>query len=111
MLGTEKLKLVLVAAVKVADKIDVVTQDGFQVVSDSVALIPNLSDLVVVLKDGKAAVAELKDLDADERTDLLDTIKEELDLIDDKLENVIEKVLVAVNAIADAVVAIREAKA
>jgi hypothetical protein len=109
MLGIEKLKEVLVALIRIGNKVDSVTQDGFQLLTDGAALLPNVTDLIVVLKNGKEAVAQLKDLDPLEREDLLLELQDELDLADDKLEVVIEKGFVAINAVVDFGGAVKDA--
>jgi len=106
-LGIENLKKVLVAAIHLADKIDDVTQDGFQIVADSIALIPNIGEAVAVVKNGKDALAEYKDLDDVERAEVLAYVQIEFDLEDDKLEAVIEAAFKTIASIGDLVVKVR----
>ena len=108
-LGVENLKKVLVATLHLANKIDEVTQDGFQPFSDLAALLPNLVDGVSVIKNAKDAWAEFKDLDEAEREEILAYVKEEFDIADDILEGVIEKALDTISAVADLVVTLRDA--
>lgn len=90
MLGIEELKKVLAALVAVGMKVEQVTEDGFQVLSDSLALLPNVMDLVLVIKDGKDAWMQFNDLDDAERDEVLTFIKDKFDLDDDEVEDVVE---------------------
>ena len=92
-LGVENLSKVLVTTVHLFNKIDEVTQDGYQVLADSIALLPNLVDVVGVVKNGKMAYAEFLDLDDEEKVEVLAIVQKEFDLNDDVLEVIIEKAL------------------
>lgn len=89
-MGVENLKKVLAALVAVGMKVEQVTEDGFQVLSDSLSLLPNVIDLVLLIKNGKDAWLEYNDLDDIERDEVLAFIKEKFDLEDDQVEDIIE---------------------
>jgi len=110
-MGTESLKKVLAAVLHLANKIDAVTQDGFQPLSDLVALLPNLVDGVVLIKEGKEAWLEFQDLDDEERADVDAFIQAEFDIADEKLEEVIESALDAIVAVADVIDKVKDALA
>jgi hypothetical protein len=93
MIGVENLKKVLATMVAVGMKVEQVTEDGFQVLSDSLALLPNVVDLVLVIKNGKDAFLEFNDLDDVEREEVMDLIKEKFELDDDTVEGVVEDAL------------------
>jgi hypothetical protein len=108
-LGVDNLKKVLVAVLHLANKIDSITQDGFQPVSDLVALVPNLVDGVSIIKNGKDALAEFKELDVLEKQEVLDFVKVEFDLADDVLEDVVESALGVIKSVSELVVKIKVA--
>ena len=110
-MGVEKLKKVLAAVLHLANKIDLVTADGFQPLSDLVALLPNLVDGVMLIKDGKEAWLEFQDLDDEERVELDAFIQAEFDIADEKLEEVIESALDAIVAVADVIDKVKDALA
>lgn len=107
-LGTEKLKVVLKAVLHLANAVDEVTQDGFQV-TDLVALLPNLLDGVSIIKNGKDALAEFKELDVLEKQEVLDFVKAEFDIADDKLEDVVETALGVIESVSELIVKIKVA--
>lgn len=89
-LGIDALKKTVEALVNIGINVDRVTQDGLQPLQDGLALIPNLVDVVSIVKNGKAAWDEFQDLDDDEKDDLMADLSEKLNLADDKLEAVVE---------------------
>jgi hypothetical protein len=110
-LGIENLKKVVAAVLHLANKVDLVTQDGFQPLSDIVALLPNLAEGVTLIKDGRDAWAEFEDMDAVEREELLAFVKEEFDIADDKLESVIETAFDTIDQVAVLIAEVKEALA
>ena len=109
MLGVENLKKVLGALVAVAVKVDEVTQDGFQVLADSLALVPSVFDVVMLIKSGKDAWAEFQDLDETEKAEVLAFMKEKFDIEDEELEVVVEEAFDVIAVVADFVVDVRNA--
>lgn len=89
-MGVEELKKVLESLIRVGVKVDDVTKDGFQPLADALALVPNLTDVLVVVKNGKAAWEQYQDLDDNEQEELTSFVQEKFDIPDDKLEQVIE---------------------
>jgi len=108
MLGILNLKKVVVAILHLANKVDLVTRDGIQW-TDAVALFPNIVDGVALIKNGKDALAEFKELDAVEKAELLDFVKVEFDLADDKLEDVVETALGVIESVSELIVKIKVA--
>ena len=92
-MGVENLKKVLAAMIAVGMKVKEVTEDGFQIFADSIALLPNVIDLVLVIKNGKDAWVEFNDLDDVEREEVMNFIKEKFDLDDDVVEGNVEDAL------------------
>lgn len=106
MLGIENLKKVLAATLHLANRVDQVTQDGFQPLTDLVALLPNLVDGVSLIKNGKDALAEFKELDATEKKEILAFVKAEFDIADDKLEDVVETAFEVIESVSVLIVKI-----
>jgi hypothetical protein len=107
-LGTTNLKKVLLFAIKLSEKVDEVTVDGFQW-SDAVALFPNLVEAIGVVKSAKDAYAEFLDLDEEEKDDVLAYVRDEFDIADDKLEDVVETALLVVSNVAELIVKVKAA--
>lgn len=107
MLGIENLKKVVVAAVHLANKIDEITQDGFQPLGDLVSLLPNLADSIGVIKNGRDAWKEFQDLDDAERDEVLAVVKEEFDIDDDQLEDIVESAFDTIDAVGDFIQKVR----
>lgn len=99
-LGIENLKKVLAAVLHIANKVDELTQDGFQLVPDSLALLPNLVDALSLIKNGRDAWLEFEELDVQERIEVVDFVKAEFDIEDDKLEEVVEVALDTIESVA-----------
>jgi hypothetical protein len=110
MAGIENLKKALGLVLHLVDKIDDVTQDGWQWLTDSLALVPTLIEIPGIVKNGKAIWEEVQDLDDAEREELLQFAKEELNLNDDEVEDVVESAFDILDAIADLALKIKEAK-
>jgi len=108
-LGVDNLTKVLVATISLMNKLDEVTQDGYQLVPDSIALFPNLVDVIGVIKNGKTAYLEFLDLDEDEKGEVYATVKAKFDLLDDKLEDVVEKAFVLIEDAAVLIFAVQDA--
>jgi hypothetical protein len=92
MLGIENLKKAVKFAIDLGEQFATSLADGFQW-TDSFSFVDELIQVPGLLKSGKDVVAELKDLDATERQELYDYIKEEFDIADDKVEDVVEQAL------------------
>ena len=108
MLGIENLKKVLSFVLRLANKVDEVTQDGFQW-QDAVSLFPNLIDAIGVVKSGKDAYNEFLELDDAEKDELLDFIQTEFDIADEDLEDVVESAFDTIFAVADTVQKVKAA--
>lgn len=92
MADIDKLKKALAFGIKATVKIDEVTQDGWQWLSDSVALFPTLVEIPGLLKDGKEMWEELQEVDDEEKAELQQFAKDNFDIADDELEEVVESV-------------------
>jgi hypothetical protein len=109
-LGVENLKKALGLVLHLVDKIEEVTQDGWQWLKDSLALLPTLTEVPGVIKNGRAIWDEVQDLDDDERAELNAFAKQELDLEDEKVEAVVEAAFDVLDAVGDLVDKIKDAK-
>jgi hypothetical protein len=91
-LGIQNLKEAAIALINTGEKVDVALEDGkvsgMEAINMTISAVPALYN---VAKNGKQIVAEFKDLDDDERTDLIETVASELDLRSDYVEKKIEK--------------------
>jgi len=72
------------------NKVDEITKDGWQWLSDSVALFPTLVEIPAIIKDGKETWQQFQDVDAEEKATLLAKAKAKFDIADDVLEDVVE---------------------
>ena len=108
--GIENLKKALGLVLHLVDKIDEVTQDGWQWLSDTLSLVPTLIEVPGVVKNGRVIWEEFKDLDDAEREELLQFAKDELDLNDDEVEDIVESAFDILDAVADLALKIKEAK-
>lgn len=92
-LGIEKLKMALIAAIKLGEKIEnKYADDGKISLGEALSVgAGSFGDVVKVIKAGKQIKAEYLDLDDNERDELTALIKEELDLANDRVENIVEK--------------------
>ncbi|MBL7780688.1 MAG: hypothetical protein JNM22_05675 [Saprospiraceae bacterium] len=82
-LGTVALAALLVSAFKVGQSMGKALSDGFQVLPDGLTLIQNSDELKSIAKEARPALAELKDLDADEATAVADQVCAELGIEND----------------------------
>ena len=108
--GIENLKKALGLVLHVVDKVDEITQDGWQWLSDTLALVPTLIEVPGVLKSGKAIWEEVQDLDDAERDELNAFAKEELELEDESVEDIVEAAFDVLDAIGDLAEKIKAAK-
>lgn len=93
MADIDKLKKALAFGIRATVKIDEVTQDGWQWIPDTVALVPTLIEIPGLLRDGKEIWEELQDVDDAEKEELRVFVKENFNIYDDELEGVIESVV------------------
>lgn len=90
-LGIDHIKAAVLFAITFGKTIGAELKDGFQVVPDLVGLIPSLMQLPEIIKSGSDLVAEWKDRDEEEKTELKNYIKDNFDIPDDKIEELIER--------------------
>lgn len=96
MLGIENLKKLVKFGLDVANKIATDLQDGKITTMEIFGFIPELTEIPDVVKSWPDIAAELKEVSAEERVELLDYIKQNFDIPDDQLESVIEDSLMNV---------------
>lgn len=109
-LGIENLKVALIAAINLAEKIeDKYSDDGKISLSEALSVgVGSFTDVVKVVRSGKQIKAEFEDLSDDEKETLLLVVKEELDLDNDKIENIVEKSLEFLISLEELIAAMRE---
>jgi len=94
-LGIENLKIAIVAAIRLGEKIEKnYVDDGEISLSEALGIgASSFGDVLKVIKLGSEIKNEFNDLDNEEKLQLANLVKEELDLQNDKVENIIEKAL------------------
>lgn len=109
-LGVDNLKLALVAAINLAEKIeDKYSDDGKISLGEALSVgVGSFTDIVKVVKSGKQIKAEFIDLDDVEKEELIVLIKEELDLTNDKVELIVEKAVELLVSLDELIEAIKE---
>lgn len=95
-LGIESIKIAVIAAINLGEKIEKnLADDGKISLTEALGIgAGSFTDVVKVLKSGSQIKDEFLDLDDDERTELIDLVKSELDLDNDKVEVIIEEAIV-----------------
>lgn len=88
MLGTDKLKVAVKLGVALFNQAKESTADGFQVM-DIFSFVDELAQLPEVIKSAADMKAELDDLDMAERQEILNIVKESLNVDDEKAEAVV----------------------
>jgi hypothetical protein len=101
MADIDKLKQAVGFVIHVFNKVDNITQDGWQWLPDTTALLPNLIEIPTLIKNAAEIKEELDDLDMFEMDELKEHIKVEFDIIDDELESLIEDALDLLKEAAD----------
>jgi len=94
-LGIENLKTAILAAIKLAEKIEKnYVDDGKISLSEALGIgASSFTDVLKVIRLGSQIKEEVLNLDVSEKIELIELIKKELDLQNDKVENIIEKAL------------------
>ncbi len=94
-LGIENLKIGIVAVINLGERIEKgLNDDGKITFAESLGIgTASFPDFIKVVKNGRKIKDEFLDLDADEKIELVNFVKSELDLINDKVEEIIEKAL------------------
>ncbi len=90
-LGIENLKAVALFGINLAESLDKKLEDGKINLFEGIGLLKDLKDIPDVIKAAPAAVEELKDLDQDEREELVALVQNELDLRNDNVEKLVER--------------------
>ena len=92
-LGIENIKVALVAAIVFGQKIEKnLADDGKISLTEALGIgATSFTDVVKVIKAGSKIKDEFIDLDDDERAEIIELVKNELDLENDKIELIIEK--------------------
>ena len=92
-MGIDNLKKAIVAVINLGEKIEKnLSDDGKISLAEALGIgTSSFGDVVKIIKSGHEIKDEFLDLDDQEREELIDIVKEELDLENDKIENIIEK--------------------
>lgn len=109
MQDIDKLKKAVVFVVHVVNKVDEITQDGFQWLPDTMSLVPTLIEIPGIIKDADEISEELNDLTMEELDELKEVVKAEFDLKDDELEFIIEDAVDLLKATADFAIRVKTA--
>jgi len=94
--GIENLKVVFTFVIGVVMTSAKQLKDGFQY-TDLFALASSFTGIIEVIRIRLLAGAELADIDAEERAELVTWAKEKFDLDNDKAEAFVEEVIVWIN--------------
>jgi hypothetical protein len=92
-LGIEHFKTLINVGLLVPKKIAEVTADNKVSLIEIVGLVEPATQVIVVAKGWKDIVAELKDLDDDEKKELHDYFADKFDIPNDKIELFVEDAL------------------
>lgn len=99
MLGTENIKETLSGVIRITESFADALADGkINFVTEGIPLITNLVVIPKIITSGKAALAELKDLDEEEAKEVAAYFALNFDIANDDLEVKIES---AINLLAD----------
>lgn len=93
MYGIDKLKNALKVIINFGESFEAKLDDGKVSWVEGFGLIKDLKDFPQVIKDYKEIWQEIQDLDAVEKSELLEFVQAELDLQNDRVESLIEKCL------------------
>ena len=100
MAGIQRLKDAVKFGVKLTEGVISKLDDKKLTFIEALGLVPDLVDLPGLIRDSEVLWSELNDIDAAERQELLQYVKDELDVDNDKVEVVVESALTVVSAIA-----------
>lgn len=93
-IGIDNLKIALVAAINFGESIEKNLDDGKITLAEALGIgAGHFGDIVRVLKNGTKIKAEFLDLDESERLELVELVKDELDLNNEHIEVIIEKAI------------------
>ena len=94
-LGIENLKVALLAAINLSEKIESkYADDGKITLSEALSVgAGSFGDVLKVIRSGNQIKAEFIDLDEQEKQELVDLVYQELDLENDKIELIVKKAI------------------
>ena len=109
-LGIENLKVAIVAAINLGEKIEKnLADDGKITLIEAFGIgASSFGDVVKVIRSGNDILDEYNDLEDDEWTELVELVKDELDLENDRLEEIIEKAVEFLSQLDDLVSSLRD---
>lgn len=96
--GIEKLKSGLLLAITSGETMEKVLEDGKVDFGEWFEIAKSFKGIIGVVRSFPDMKEEFFDLDAAEKQDLVDYVKEELDLVNDDVEIIIESVLAFVSS-------------
>ena len=106
--GIANLKEAVTFAINMTESIQTRFSDGGFSLWDGLSLIPQASNVRRYVNNGDKIKREFFDLDSGERKELIDYVKEELDLTDDYVENIVGESLNLLEALSGLIVAINK---
>ena len=110
-LGIENLKVALVAAISLGEKIEGKLDDGKLTGAEALSIaVGSFGSIVKVVKSAKQIKAEYLDLDEQETKELGQLIKDELELENENIEVAIEKAIDFLYALDEMIDAIKGVK-
>lgn len=92
MLGTDKLQSAVKLGIALFNQAKEATGDGFQVM-DIFSFVDELTQLPGIINSAEAMKQELNDLDLNERAEILQLVKDGLQIDDAKAEDVVVAIL------------------
>jgi hypothetical protein len=95
-LPIDEVKKLISSLAKVSNKVDDALEDDKITKAEGIGIaLSSLPDLFNVISNGKAIKAEFKDIDAEERKELIEFAANEFDLSNDQAEEAIEDIFAA----------------
>lgn len=110
MFGIEKLKEAALFTISFTEALDKRLEDGKMSFLETITLGAKLKDLPSIIRNGPEISQEYMDLDSSEKEELVEFIKEELELSNDRVEDLIENslsVLASLSGLANQVSSMR----
>lgn len=111
-LGIENLKIAIVAAITLGEKLEEKTADDGKIsLSEALSVgVSSFDDVVRVIRLGSTIKDEFIDLSDDEAEELIELVKNELDLKNHAVEDVIEKAIEFLVSLEGLITSIKELK-
>lgn len=89
MIGIEKIKAAVDLAIRFYKQTAKVLEDGTVKPLELLEFVDEVSEIGTVVESGEQLLAELNDMDLNERNELMEMARTELNMSDEKIENII----------------------